>query len=101
MSLLFLKPVLVTLLACCVLIILPEVQGELKGVALLFRHGERTPIYSFPNYGVPEAYKDLGLGQLTLVRGENLHSNWNTFSNNIKISNFRKEVANCMKMEWN
>lgn len=43
------------------------VQGELKSVALLFRHGERTPEGIYPKYGETALYKDLGPGQLTLV----------------------------------
>lgn len=43
------------------------VQGELKSVALLFRHGERTPEGIYPKYGESALYKDLGPGQLTLV----------------------------------
>ena len=41
--------------------------GELKGVAILFRHGERTQVFTMPKYGVSESYTDLGEGQLTLV----------------------------------
>ena len=43
------------------------VEAELKGVALLFRHGQRTPIFSLPNYGNSEMVKEIGFGQLTLV----------------------------------
>lgn len=44
-------------------------QAALKTVAILFRHGERTPISVYPNYGANnEQVKELGFGQLTLVR---------------------------------
>lgn len=43
------------------------VQGELKSVALLFRHGQRTPGLIMPKYGDSPLYRDLGEGQLTLV----------------------------------
>lgn len=46
------------------------VHGELKSVALLFRHGERTPEGIYPKYGETPLFKDLGPGQLTLVRLE-------------------------------
>lgn len=44
------------------------VLGELKSVAILFRHGERTVTITMPKYGDSALVRDLGLGQLTLVR---------------------------------
>lgn len=43
------------------------IRAELQSVAILFRHGERTPEEVFPKYGDTKDYRELGLGQLTLV----------------------------------
>lgn len=42
-------------------------RAELQSVAILFRHGERTPEEVYPKYGDTKDYRELGLGQLTLV----------------------------------
>lgn len=43
-------------------------DAQIKGVALLFRHGQRTPNYVFPTYGMTTQTQELGTGQLTVVR---------------------------------
>lgn len=42
-------------------------NAELKGVALVFRHGERTPESLGQFYGRTAISDQIGLGQLTLV----------------------------------
>lgn len=41
---------------------------QIKGTAILFRHGQRTPSLVLPNYGMTSQTQELGFGQLTLVR---------------------------------
>lgn len=43
-------------------------DAQIKGVALLFRHGQRTPNSVFPTYGMTTQTQELGTGQLTVVR---------------------------------
>lgn len=43
------------------------VDGQIKGVTIMFRHGERTPSVLYPKYNVTKISQDLGAGQLTLV----------------------------------
>lgn len=42
-------------------------DAQLKGVAILFRHGQRTPNAVFPTYGMTTQTQELGTGQLTVV----------------------------------
>lgn len=42
-------------------------KADIQSVALVFRHGQRTPTRVTPNYGFCALTKELGLGQLTLV----------------------------------
>lgn len=43
------------------------VNAELKSVAILFRHGERTNNNVWPKNGDTELFKELGPGELTKV----------------------------------
>lgn len=47
---------------------------SVKSVAILFRHGERTSLAGFPNYGNNEITKELGFQELTRVITVNPHS---------------------------
>lgn len=61
------KSSVVSILVAATLASLGLVHGELKSVAILFRHGERTPGQLFGKYGDSAMYRDIGPGQLTLV----------------------------------
>lgn len=58
--------VLAVLFAAC---LFGVAQGDIKATAILFRHGQRTPVASSPNLN-NSLTEELGEGQLTNVRDE-------------------------------
>lgn len=84
----------------CLASLIGAAEAKVRATAILFRHGERTPVFSIPGLN-NELAEDIGYGQLTNVRKQFIFNLIFDFFNNF-FSSFRSRLdpANCMRMEF-
>lgn len=68
-------------------------HGELKSAAILFRHGERTPVFTYPKYGETAILKELGYIQLTLVRRSTIYLDNKTITLSLLFPDWESSIV--------